>query len=651
MKKLSVMLIAALSLLRASQVVTFKTTSRLVIETVEVKDRKGLPVEGLTQADFTLLENGAPQEIRFFEFQKLPSPTEDLLPPMTKQSPQVSLTARLPNARIAPEVSHRNKRLLVLYVDLTAMPTADRLRAFAAAQGFVRSRMTSSDLVTIALFSNGAVRVLSDFTADRDSLFSALQVLSAREVQGLEEASNDIELGDTGAAFGQNDAEFNIFRTDRQLAGLQTMTRMLGTLNEKKALVYFGSGLRLNGMDNQAQLSATINDAVRAGVSLWPVDSRGLTAEAPMGDASKGSPGGIGMYTGASAMAVSTGLQRSQDSLWTLAADTGGKALFDSNDLAAGIVEAQKATSSYYILGYYTANEATDGKYREVKVTLKGDTSAHLSYRKGYYAPRQFQKLAAADRERQLEDAFLAGDPITDITIAVEIDYFRINRAEYRVPVAVKLPGSELSLSRQKGATRARIDFIGEVKDRYGTTVQNVRDKIERKLDALTASELSRRPVEYQTSFTLLPGPYRLKFLARDLETGRIGTYETAFVIPDLNRKEDTVPISSVVLGGRIPSVTRVFRRSGKLDVYLEAYPTSGSHDLRAFAALYHGQAKVYETRAVRSEAAGTLGAAPVEISLPLGELPAGEYRCQVTVVDSAARKASFWQTNISLIP
>ena len=343
MKKCSVMLIAALSLLGASQVVTFKTTSRLVIETVEVKDRKGLPVEGLTQADFTLLENGAPQEIRFFELQKLPSPAADLLPPMTKQSPQVGLTARLPNARIAPEVSHRNKRLLVLYFDLTAMPTADRLRAFAAAQGFVRSRITSSDLVAISLFSNGAVRVLSDFTADRDSLFSALQVLSAREVQGLEEASNDIELGDTGAAFGQNDAEFNIFRTDRQLAGLQTMTRMLGTLNEKKALVYFGSGLRLNGMDNQAQLSATINDAVRAGVSLWPVDSRGLTAEAPMGDASKGSPGGIGMYTGASALAVSTGLQRSQDSLWTLAADTGGKALFDSNDLAAGIVEAQKA--------------------------------------------------------------------------------------------------------------------------------------------------------------------------------------------------------------------------------------------------------------------------------------------------------------------
>ncbi len=74
------------------------------------------------------------------------------------------------------------------------------------------------------------------------------------------------------------------------------------------------------------------------------------------GDATDGrcqpaSPGGIGMYTGATAMASMRGLQRSQDALYTLAADTGGKALLDSNDLSLGIVRAQQAASSYYILG------------------------------------------------------------------------------------------------------------------------------------------------------------------------------------------------------------------------------------------------------------------------------------------------------------
>src|SRR6476661_9840959 len=90
-------------------------------------------------------------------------------------------------------------------------------------------------------------------------------------------------------AFGQSGGEFAIFRTDRQLAALQTAAKMLGTLNEKKSLIYFASGLRLNGVDNQAQLHATINSAIRAGVSFWPIDARGLTASAPLGDATRGS--------------------------------------------------------------------------------------------------------------------------------------------------------------------------------------------------------------------------------------------------------------------------------------------------------------------------------------------------------------------------
>ena len=134
---------------------------------------------------------------------------------------------------------------------------------------------------------------------------------------------------------------------------------MLGQLSEKKSLIYFASGLRLNGIDNQAQLRATVNSAVRAGVSFWPIDARGLTAQAPLGDATKGSPGGLGMYNGASAVAVQDNFQRSQDSLWSLAADTGGKALLDNNDLAAGIRQAQQAQASYYLIGYYTSESRT----------------------------------------------------------------------------------------------------------------------------------------------------------------------------------------------------------------------------------------------------------------------------------------------------
>ena len=159
---------------------------------------------------------------------------------------------------------------------------------------------------------------------------------------GVDPTVADASSSDTGAAFGQDDSEFNIFTTDRQLSALQTAAKMLGHLNEKKALLYFASGLMLNGVDNQAQLHATVNAAIRAGVSFWPIDARGLVASAPLGDATRGSPGGIGMYNGQSAMAASANFSKSQDTLWTMAADTGGKALLDNNDLSAGIVKAQK---------------------------------------------------------------------------------------------------------------------------------------------------------------------------------------------------------------------------------------------------------------------------------------------------------------------
>ena len=80
------------------------------------------------------------------------------------------------------------------------------------------------------------------------------------------------------------------------------------------------------------------------------------------------------------------------------------------------------------------------------------------------------------------------------------------------------------------------------MKDDFGTTVQNVRDKVDIKLSDATAAELAKRPIEYDTGFTLLPGKYTIKFLARDAETGRIGTYQTTFVIPNLKKKRRRDP-------------------------------------------------------------------------------------------------------------
>src|SRR6185312_10279953 len=98
---------------------------------------------------------------------------------------------------------------------------------------------------------------------------------------------------------------------------------------------------------------------------------------------------------------------------------------------------------------------------------------------------------------------------------------------------------------------RTLIDFIGEIKDEWGSTVQNVRDKVDIKLSGETAQQLAKRPIEYDTGFTLLPRTYTIKFLARDAETGRIGTYMNKFLVPNLNKEDKRIPISSVVLSSQ----------------------------------------------------------------------------------------------------
>jgi hypothetical protein len=488
-----------------------------------------------------------------------------------------------------------------------------------------------------------------------------------------------------GTAFGQDENEFNIFNTDRQLSALQTAVTMLQPVPGQKALIYFASGLRLNGTDNQAQLRATVNAAVRSNVAIHTIDARGLVAAPPLGDATRPSPGGIGMFSGRFADSMAANFQRSQDSLYALAKDTGGRAMFDYNDLSLGIVQAAESMTSYYLIGYYSTHTAADGRFRRVRVSLNGGLEADLSYRQGYFAEKTFAKFTSADKERQLEDALMLENPITDIPIAMEVNYFQLNRAQYFVPVSVKIPGSELALARRGGAQRTSFDFIGIVKDDYGYTIQNVRDKLDIRLSDETAAQLVTRPIQYETGFTLLPGKYVIKLLARDAETGRIGTYQAAFTVPNLLREERRVPISSVVLGSQrvplgdslftveqrvstdaanplvfdgqklIPSVTRVFSRSRGLHVFLQAYQraATSTEPLVAFVSFYRGESKVFETPplAVIEGLDPRTKAVPLRFTLSVSELPPGQYDCQVTVLDPIGQKATFWQAPIALVP
>src|ERR1035437_5821547 len=211
----------------ANGTIKFQANTQLVIETVTVKDKNGKPVEGLTAKHFTVSEDGVAQTISFCEFQKLDemvAPAEPaVVPAAAPASAPVANPIAVPGVtahQITPErpgdIRYRDRRLMAMYFDMSAMPVPDQIRAEAAAMKFIRTQMLPADLMAIMAFNGAAVQVLQDFTDKKDDLETVINKLFAADT-GLDENANDESTADTGAAFGEDDSEFNLFTTDRQL--------------------------------------------------------------------------------------------------------------------------------------------------------------------------------------------------------------------------------------------------------------------------------------------------------------------------------------------------------------------------------------------------------------------------------------------------
>src|ERR1051326_7483174 len=173
-------------------------------------------------------------------------------------------------------------------------------------------------------------------------------------------------------AFTADDTDYNTFSADRKLLALQSIIQAVGKLPQKKSLIYFSNGISQSGVDNQSALRAATAAAVRSNVAIYPLDVRGLQALPGGGEAQNASLHGQSAYSGASVLNDLNSNAASQETLSTLAADTGGKAFFDSNDFSGVFSKVQKDTSAYYILGYTTTNHLKDGRFRHIKVIGAG---------------------------------------------------------------------------------------------------------------------------------------------------------------------------------------------------------------------------------------------------------------------------------------
>jgi VWFA-related protein len=673
---------AAAVMTGAQQRQVFRSNLNVVSVDVIVRDRSGAVVRGLTAADFEIREDGRPQEVGSFSFEEI---TEKALPALETAELLAGVEARMaadagrstapPAAKAAPPPAPTpltsdlvaGRRLITLVFDVSSMQPEDVQRAVDSARKYVDEKMTAADLVAVATVGS-MLNVLTDFTSDRTRVANALGTLAFTDGTATEPpAAAATAAVDEAAAEATEEtttteaAELDMFNNDVRLRALKTLAEALAPIEQKKAILYFSAGMQRSGQDNQVELRSAINAAVRANVVIYPIDTRGLQAVVPGGDARQASGRGSALFSGRGVQQQFAQLSSSQDTLTTLAGDTGGRAFTDSNDFGEAFARVQRDMSAYYLLGYSSTNPTKDGRFRRIQVRVKRD-GFRVEARAGYYADRDFTHTTRSDRETQLEEQMFAAVSATDLPVLVTGGWFRLSADRYYVPVALTVPGSAVPVANDTDPVS--IDVLGLVRDERNFPVGRFRETL--KLPPGTGKTLAGKQVLYQSGVTLPPGRFSVKVVVRENTTGTVGSFEAPIVVPEL--KLAAMKVSSVVLSTQLqpaakgktdnplvrdgvqllPNLTHVVGKDQKLFFYYEVYDpgqdNGAAPQLRTSLAFYRGRVKVFETPVVERTTIDVPGrhAALFQFEVPAGSFTPGLYTCQINIIDTVSGKFEF---------
>jgi VWFA-related protein len=655
----------------------FRIGVNLVLVDVVVRDRSGAFVKDLTADDFELFEDGVRQQIVTFAVEEIaqqaaPLETASTLTTATIDSgrvtPPAGATPPTPDIPATPRPltseDVAGRRLLTLVFDTSSMQPEDVQKAIDSAAEWVGEKMTTADLVAVASINSG-LQVLTDFTSDKERLRTVLSAFAATDgtaytaVDASTAATDDAAQAATEAAADSSTQELDTFNNDVRLRALKALAEALQPIQQKKAIIYFSSGMQRSGTDNQIELRAAVNAAVKANVSIYPVDSRGLQAIVPGGSARQGSRGGIGAFSGRGVADQFTQLAAQQETLTALASDTGGTAFTDSNDFGEAFTRVQRDISSYYMLGFSSTNSARDGRFRRLSVRVRKRSGLRLDAKNGYYADRDFAHTARSDRELLLQEQLAAPIPVTDVPLFVTAGWFRLAADRYYVPISVAVPGASIPRATDK----TTLDIAGFIRDERGAPVGRIRDTLT--VPPASADTLAGRQVLYQTGVTLPPGRFQVKVVVRENVSGQMGTFEAPILVPEL--KQSPVKVSSLVLGtqlqsvsGRrnpnplvrdglelVPNLTHIVTRSQKVYFYYEVYEPAaeaGAPQLRTSLSFYRGKVKVFETPIVERTSLDITDrrAAVFQFEVPADSFTPGLYTCQVNIIDAVAGRFAF---------
>jgi VWFA-related protein len=545
-----------------------KVTSNLVNLDVIVRDKKGKAITDLKPEEFTVSENGVPQKIEFFD-SALTSNNEAVQPTSSSTEPKPQTPTGYP----------RNIIALVLEGQSTEQSNLKHVREGVVK--YIRERISNTD--SVALFSiSGGLQFLQPFTQDKAKLIAAVEkaydsstVSKTSEVRG---GSNDIsamrrqiaflpELGETTSPSGppenrslmaqalisrhvlehyiQLRSALSTQQTRPVLAALAAISEGLHSIPGKKTLVMFSQGF-VGPEILDWQIQSTIDIANRANVTIYIIDSGGLTGGAPTSggpvvtSALEGISGGLEMEQRRRAAAGESvfditrheGLNRQQDLLYRISEDTGGHFIKNTNDISRGLDRIDAEIRSRYTLAYRSTNPDFDGSFRKVKIQVRRPDT-NVVARPGYYAIPSTQIVPFSPDENKLLANFASMQSHPTLPLALELSSFRSGEGFYIVPLSFEIPPAAIQFGRTGDKQRLQLEVLGVIR-------AEGEDKILSRLGgnfdvALTAQQyesILNDKIFYRQDMQLSAGSYVVDLIVRDRVSGKVAARREKLVLP-----------------------------------------------------------------------------------------------------------------------
>jgi VWFA-related protein len=451
------------------------------------------------------------------------------------------------------------------------------------------------------------------------------------------------------------------------LSSLDVLVRSCAKLPGRKLIFFISDGFFIDSghSDSADRMRLLTSAAARTGAIIYSIDARGLIAR--LDDASKQvavdpshrlSRGGMGEIVS------------SQDGLNALARDSGGRALFNTNDLHVAVDNGLRETSTYYLLAWRPEHEGnSSGKFRRLEVSVVGRPDLTVRVRRGFFdleppanagkrSPDQKPRLQTV--EAKLREAIMAPYPERQIPVSLSLNYIDTTDKGPALTVSMKIPGEFLSFNADD-KPEAQVDLAGALFDDRGQSTTRFGERVT--LNAVTASTgANTRELTYSHTIFLGPGLYQVRVAARDVKTEHVGSANTWIEIPDLSNRK--LALSSLLLGERLRSesansaipissapdsvrlsIDRRFGRDSFLRYVVFIYnATRAAADqlpdvVVQMQVLRDGHPVATTTlKKVSIDGAQDLQRLPYAAELPLEGFPAGHYVLLFTAIDRIAR-------------